>query len=79
METALVFTGAIGEDEPSIRAAACAAFAFLALDLDIQKNDASPLDADLATEISAVRVLLIKSRKAWQIARECHALQSRTN
>ena len=51
---ALVFTDAISEDEPSIRAAACAPFAFLGFDLDMQKNDISPLDADLATEISAV-------------------------
>jgi acetate kinase len=74
---ALVFTDAISEDEPSIRAAACAPFAFLGLDLDRQKNDVSPLDTDLATETSAFRVLLIKSREAWQIARECHALSTR--
>jgi acetate kinase len=74
---ALVFTDAIGEGEPSIRAAACAPFAFLGLALDMQKNDASSLDADLATETSAIRVLLIKSREAWQIARECHAAQNR--
>lgn len=43
----------------------------------MQKNDASSLDADLATEASAIRVLLIKSREAWQIARECHAAQNR--
>jgi acetate kinase len=74
---ALIFTDAISEDEPSIRAAACASFAFLGLDLDRQKNDVSPLDADLATKTSAIRVLLIKSREAWQIARECHALRTR--
>jgi acetate kinase len=74
---ALVFTDAISEDEPSIRTAACAHFAFLGLELNRQKNDVSPLDTDLATETSAVRVLLIKSREAWQIARECHALSTR--
>jgi acetate kinase len=35
---ALVFTDAISEDEPSIRAAACAPFAFLGLDLDMKKT-----------------------------------------
>jgi acetate kinase len=70
---ALIFTDAIGESEPSIRAAACAPFAFLGLELDLQKNDASSLDTDLATGNSSIRVLLIKSREAWQIARECHA------
>jgi acetate kinase len=43
---ALVFTDAISEDEPSIRAAACGAFGLLGLELDTQKNDISPLDAD---------------------------------
>jgi acetate kinase len=68
---ALVFTDAISESEPSIRAAACAPFAFLGLNLDRQKNEAGKLDSDLATESSAIRALLIKSREAWQIAREC--------
>ena len=76
---ALVFTDAISEDEPSISAAACAPFAFLGLGIDTQKNDASPLDSDLATETSAIRVLLIKSREACQIARECHALQGQNS
>jgi len=71
---ALVFTDAISEDEPSIRLAACKPFAFLGLHLDRQRNEASQLDSDLAAETSAIRVLLIKSREAWQIACECHAL-----
>ena len=50
---ALVFTDANSETA-SIRAAACAAFAFLGLDLDL-RNDISPLDADLAKEVGAVR------------------------
>ena len=71
---ALVFTDAIAESEPALRAAACETFAFLGLQLDAARNAASPLDADLASEKSAVRILLIASREAWQIARECHAL-----
>ena len=71
---ALVFTDAISEDEPGIRAAACEPFAFLGLALDPEKNAASPLDSDLAITASTVRVLLIQSREAWQIARECRGL-----
>jgi acetate kinase len=71
---ALVFTDAIGEDEPPIRAAACVPFRFLNLYLDPQKNASSPLDTDLATPSSAVRILLIRSQEAWQIARECHPM-----
>ena len=71
---AIVFTDVIGETEPGIRLAACEAFAFLGLRLDPLKNAASPCDADIAASESTVRVLLIRSREAWQIARECFAL-----
>jgi len=50
MPHALVFTDAISEDEPSIREAACAAFAFFGLQLDPQKNAASAPDTDFATK-----------------------------
>ena len=68
---ALVFTDAISEDEPSVRAAACEAFGFLGLEIDRERNAASPLDADIATAASRVRVLIVKSQENWQIAREC--------
>jgi acetate kinase len=71
---AIVFTDVIGESEPGIRAAACEAFSFLGLQLDQSRNAASPRDTDIAAPESAVRVLLVKSREAWQIARECSAL-----
>lgn len=71
---AIVFTDVIGETEPGIRLAACEAFAFLGLRLDPLKNAASPCDADIAASESTVRVLIIRSREAWQIARECFAL-----
>jgi acetate kinase len=69
-----VFTDAIAEDEPWVLAAACKPFEFLGLELDPEMNERSPLDTDIATPGSKVRVLLVKSREAWQIARECHAL-----
>ena len=69
---ALVFTDGIAEDEPRVRAAACAGLRFLGLELDPAKNAAGPLDADLATANSRVRVLLVKARENWQIAREVH-------
>lgn len=71
---ALVFTDAISEDDPRMRADACSAFGFLGLELDPRRNTRSPVDADIATKASAVRVLIVKSREAWQIARECHEL-----
>ncbi len=71
---ALVFTDAISEDEPAVRAAACEPFGFAGLELDREKNAASPLDADIATAASRVRVLIVKSQENWQIARECRHL-----
>ena len=71
---AIVFTDAISEDEPELRAAACAPFAFLGVELDPNKNHASLVDSDLSAFPSPVKVLLIKSRESWQIARECHEL-----
>jgi acetate kinase len=71
---ALIFTGAIGESEPDIRAAACEPFAFLELQVDSQANAASLVDSDIATANSAIRVLIIKTQENWQIARECAEL-----
>lgn len=71
---AIVFTDAIGVDEPLIRAAACEPFEFLGLQLDWEKNASSPLNSDLAVPESKVRVLLIESQETWQIAREAHNL-----
>ena len=64
-------TDGISEDEPAMRAAVCEPFKFLGLALDQDKNAASPLDADIATAASRVRVLIVKSQENWQIAREC--------
>jgi len=73
---AIVFTDAIGEDEPLVRSRACEPFKFLGLEVDPEKNATSPLDADISLPGGIVRVLIVKSREDWQIARECHALLS---
>jgi acetate kinase len=73
---ALIFTGAIGESEPDIRAAACEAFAFLGLQVDREANAASRADSDIAAANSSIRVLIIKTQENWQIVRECAELLS---
>jgi acetate kinase len=73
---AFVFTDVIGESEPTLRAAACAPFSFFGLKLDTSKNKASRPDSDIATRESVVRALIVKSREACQIARECHAMMA---
>jgi acetate kinase len=71
---ALVFTDAIGEDEPLVRSRACEPFKFMGVEVDLEKNATSPLDSDISLPKALVRVLIVKSREDWQIARECQAL-----
>lgn len=71
---ALVFTGGIGENSAAIRASACEAFGFIGLKLDAQKNDASPVDIDIAATDSAIRVFVVHTEEDWAIAQECWKL-----
>ncbi|MGB8700415.1 MAG: acetate kinase [Thermosynechococcaceae cyanobacterium] len=73
---ALVFTAGIGEHAAAIRAQACEAFSFLGLALDSAKNESTPIDADLATFESKVRVLVIHTQEDWAIAQDCFVLRS---
>jgi acetate kinase len=71
---ALVFTGGVGENSALVRAAAVEAFEFLGLKLDKQKNNASPVDEDIAAVNSAIRVLVVHTEEDWAIAQECWKL-----
>jgi acetate kinase len=70
----LVFTAGVGENSPQVRSATCEAFGFLGLKLDAAKNEASPVDQDIATPDSSVRVLVIHTQEDWAIAQECWRL-----
>lgn len=65
---ALVFTAGIGERAAWIRSAACESMAFLGVQLDQAKNEAEPVDEDVATADSAARVLVIHTQEDWAIA-----------
>jgi acetate kinase len=71
---ALVFTAGVGENVPEIRQAACEAFKFLGIKIDIEKNTSKPIDENIATSDSCVKVLVIHTQEDWQIARECYKL-----
>lgn len=71
---ALVFTGGVGENSAAVRSAACEAFRFLGLKLDLQQNDASPVDADIAIADSRIRVFVVHTEEDWAIAQECWQL-----
>jgi acetate kinase len=66
---AIVFTAGVGEHSAEIREAALAPFAFLGLELDPARNAQPDADADVAAEGSAVRVLVVRAREEWAIAR----------
>jgi acetate kinase len=68
---ALVFTAGVGENAPDIRAATCEAFEFLGLKIDQRKNEHEPIDIDISTPDSKIRVLVIHTQEDWAIAQEC--------
>ena len=74
---ALIFTAGVGENSPLVRAAACAGFSFLGLQIDEQQNNQQSsahqgaIDRDIASQDSSVRVLVIHTQEDWEIAREC--------
>ena len=71
---ALVFTAGIGENSAEVRAAACANLGFLGSAIDSAKNLSSPMESDIATSSSTVRVLVLAAQEDWAIARECWKL-----
>lgn len=68
---AIAFTGGVGEHQAPVRSAACETFAFLGLFLDRDKNESNPIDTDIATADSRVRVFVIQAQEDWAIARDC--------
>jgi acetate kinase len=68
---ALVFTAGVGENAAIVRERVCAAFGFLGLHLDAQKNADRPVDVDVATSTSTVHVLVIHTEEDWAIAQAC--------
>ena len=74
---AIVFTAGIGENAAIIRALTCENFEFLGLHLDQQLNEQRPIDCDIATADSQVRVLVIHTQEDWEIARECWSAEEK--
>jgi acetate kinase len=67
---ALVFTAGVGEHSALLRRAACAGLECLGLTLDPAKNLACQPDADIASDDSAGRILVIETQEELTIARE---------
>jgi acetate kinase len=67
----LVFTAGVGENAAIVRELACQSLEFLGLKLDLNKNQDNPVDSDISTDDSQVRVLVIHTQEDWEIAQEC--------
>jgi len=68
---AIVFTAGVGENAANVRADVCASFEFLGLKIDEDKNNHKPVDQDISTPDSSVKVLVIHTQEDWAIAQEC--------
>ena len=67
----LVFTAGVGENSAIVREKVCEGLAFLGLKLDPQKNAQFPINQDISTTDSLIRVLVIHTEEDWAIAEEC--------
>jgi acetate kinase len=72
---ALIFTGGIGENSAIVRSLACQNFEFLGWKLDPEKNQAHPVDRDIATVDSKIQILVIHTQEDWAIAQQCWDLK----
>ncbi|NDJ18967.1 acetate kinase [Myxacorys almedinensis] len=66
----LVFTAGVGENNAEVRSRTCEAFRFLGLKIDAEINENHPINQDIATPDSTVRVLVIHTEEDWAIAQE---------
>jgi acetate kinase len=66
---ALVFTGGVGENAPSIRSRAADGLGFLGVAVAPDRNSAAKLDAEIGSAGARVRVFAIRARKDIEIAR----------
>jgi acetate kinase len=71
---AFVFTAGVGENSAIAREKTCVGLSYLGLELDIAKNNTSPVDENIATEISQTQVLVIHTQEDWEIAQQTLAV-----
>ncbi len=71
---ALIFTGGVGQNSATVRAAACEKFGFLGLSVAPDKNEGVSINCDISSADSAVRVLVLRAQENWAIARACQSI-----
>jgi acetate kinase len=71
---ALVFTGGVGENAPTVRARAAEGLGFLRVAIDRARNETGEGDRRISPEGAAVITFVIEAREDLQIAREVRQL-----
>ena len=71
---AVVFTGGVGENAPAVRTAAADGLGFLGLAIDPALNAGDSGDADISTQNTRVRTLVIHAHEDVEVAREVRAV-----
>lgn len=66
----LVFTAGIGENSPFVRKQVCSVFSFLGIKIDEAKNENVSEDVDISSSDSKIKVIVIRTKEAFEIARE---------
>jgi acetate kinase len=72
----LVFTGGVGENAPSVRAATVAGLHFLGLEIGPTLNATVGADADISAPSARVPTLVVKAREDIEVAREVRRVLS---
>ncbi len=72
----LVFTGGIGENSASMRQAICSELDFMGITVDNEKNKVRGKEADVSTDGSKVRVLVIPTDEELVIAKDTEMIIS---
>lgn len=71
----LVFTGGVGENASLVRKETCQGLTYLGLPLDLEKNKAHPVDTNIATDDSLVKILVIHTQEDWTITTQALELK----
>jgi acetate kinase len=72
----LVFTGGVGENAPSVRAATVGGLRFLGLEIGPTLNASLGTDADISAPSAQVPTLVVKAREDVEVAREVRRVLS---
>ena len=73
---ALVFTGGVGENSATLRAAACDGLQCLDIHLDPEKNGASGQDREISAHRSRAKIWVVHAQEELMIARETRRVLS---